>query len=143
VICLADMLATFASVLSVPLPKGNAEDSFDVSRAFTEEKTGTPVRDQVILQSASAVYDLRMGDWKFIERADAPEFESARNKKKTAAAEKKKKAAGRQHDELYNLKDDPAETRNVIGDNAQVAEKMKKMLSEARERGFTRPAAGG
>src|SRR5262249_3883983 len=89
VICLTDMMATFAGLLKVPLPKGNAEDSFDVLRAFTEEKTGAPVRDHVILQSASPVYDLRQGDWKFIERANAPEFASVRNKKKTEAAEKK------------------------------------------------------
>ena len=90
VICLTDMLATFASLLNAPLPKGNAEDSFDVLRAFTESKPGAPVRDHVILQSADATYDLRMGDWKLVERADAPEFTSVRNKRKTAAAEKKK-----------------------------------------------------
>src|SRR5207248_3955318 len=123
VICLADMVATFASVLNTPLPKGNAEDSFDVLRAFTEARPGAPVRDHVILQSASAVYDLRMGDWKFIERADAPDFESVRNKKKTVAAEKKKKAAARQHDELYNLKDDPAETKDVMAANSELAAK--------------------
>jgi arylsulfatase A-like enzyme len=142
VICLADMVATFASLLNAPLPKGNAEDSFDVLRAFTEAKPGAPVRDHVILQSASAVYDVRMGDWKLIERADAPDFTSVRNKRKTEAAEKKKKAAARQHDELYNLKADPAETKDVLTANAELAAKMKKLLSEARERGYTRPGVG-
>jgi arylsulfatase A-like enzyme len=136
------MVATFASLLNAPLPKGNAEDSFDVLRAFTEAKPGAPVRDHVILQSASAVYDVRMGDWKLIERADAPDFTSVRNKRKTEAAEKKKKAAARQHDELYNLKADPAETKDVLTANAELAAKMKKLLSEARERGYTRPGVG-
>ncbi|MSU59404.1 MAG: arylsulfatase [Pedosphaera sp.] len=142
VICHTDLVATFASLLNAPLPKGNAEDSFDVSRAFTEAKTGAPVRDHVILQSAGAIYDLRMGDWKLVERANAPDFESVRNKKKTEAAEKKKKNAGVQHDELYNLKQDPAETKNVLAANAELAAKMKKFLREARGRGFTRPDAG-
>jgi arylsulfatase A len=142
VICLTDMVATFANLLNVPLPKGNAEDSFDVMRAFTEAKPGTPVRDHVILQSASAIYDLRQGDWKFIERANAPEFTSVRNKKKTDAAEKKKKKAGQQKDELYNLKSDPAEAKNVITDNTELAAKLKKLLVEARDRGYTRADAG-
>lgn len=141
VICLTDMLATFAGLLHVPLSPGNAEDSFNVLRAFTEEKPGAPVREHVILQSAGAVYDLRRGDWKFIERANAPEFTSIRNKKKTEAAEKKKKKAGQLQDELYNLKLDPAETKNVIADNAEVAGKLKRLLVEAREHGFTRPGA--
>jgi arylsulfatase A len=142
VICLADMVATFASLLNAPLPRGNAEDSFDALRAFTEAKTGTPVRDHVILQSAGATYDLRMGDWKLVERADAPDFASVRNKRKTEAAEKKKKNAGKQHDELYNLKTDPAETKNVLADNTELAAKMKKLLSQARDQGFTRRGGG-
>jgi arylsulfatase A-like enzyme len=143
VICLTDMLATFAGLLNTPLPAGNAEDSFDVLRAFTEAKPGAPVRDHVILQSADATYDIRMGDWKFIERAGAPEFTSVRNKKKAAAAaEKKKKAAALRSDELYNLKDDPAETKDVRATNAELAAKMKKALNEARDRGFTRPGGG-
>jgi arylsulfatase A-like enzyme len=142
VICLTDMLATFASLLGVPLPPGNAEDSFDVLRAFTETAPGAPVRDHVILQAASATYDLRQGDWKLIERAGAPEFTSVRTKKKTAAAAKKKNAAAGRPDELFNLRADPFETNDVRAANAELAAKLKRFLVEARDRGFTRPGAG-
>jgi len=141
VVCLTDMLATLASLFNAPLPKGNAEDSFDVLRAFTEPKPGAPVRDHVILQSAAATYDLRMGDWKFIERANAPDFESVRNKRKTEAAEKKKKRAASQKDELFNLQEDPAEERDVISAQADRAAAMKKFLGESRDRGYTRIGA--
>ena len=141
VICLTDMLATFASVLKVPLPKGNAEDSFDVLRTFTETKTGAPVRDHVILQAANATYDVRMGDWKFVERANAPKFSPDRNKR-TAEAAEKKKTAGPKRDELFNLKQDPSETQNLWTANKDRAVKMKKFLDESRARGFTRPGAG-
>ena len=142
VICLTDVLATLASIFNAPLPKGNAEDSFDVLRAFTEPKPGAPVRDHVILQSADATYDFRMGDWKLVERANAPSFESVRNKRKTEAAEKKKKKAASRKDELYNLKEDPAETKDVIAANTDRAAAMKKLLVESRDRGYTRPGAG-
>lgn len=141
VICLTDLVATFASLLNAPLPKGNAEDSFDVLRAFTETRPGAPVRDHVILQSADAIYTIRMGDWKFVERANAPEFESIRNKKKTEQAAKKKQKAGPQRDELFNLRQDPAETTDVLAANAELAAKMKKLLTQARDQGFTRPNA--
>jgi arylsulfatase A len=141
VICLSDVLATLASVLHAPLPKGNAEDSFDVLRAFTEAKPGAPVRDHVILQSAGATYDIRMGDWKLVERADAPQFDSVRNKRKTEQAARRRNAASAQ-DELFNLKDDPAETKNVLAANAELAARLKKALIEARGRGYTRPGAG-
>lgn len=141
VICLTDVLATLASILHTPLPKGNAEDSFDVTRAFTEEKPGSPVRDHVILQSAGAVYDIRMGDWKLVERTGAPEFETARNKRKTAQAERQRKAAPKK-DELFNLQDDPAEATSVAAQNKARVRTMEKMLTEGRDRGFTRPGAG-
>ena len=141
VICHVDMVATLASFLDIKLPSGNAEDSFDVSRAFTEKTTGAPVRDHVILQSADATYTIRTGDWKFVERTNAPEFTSVRNKKKTDQAAKKKARTAKLGDELYNLKDDPAETKNVRADNIELADKMKKLLAEARDRGFTRPSA--
>jgi arylsulfatase A len=141
VICLTDVLATLAGIFHAPLPKGNAEDSFDVMRALTEEKPGPPVRDHVILQSAGAVYDIRMGDWKLVERANRPDFETVRNKRKTAQAARQRQV-GPKKDELFNLRKDPAEETNVAAHNVERAEKMKKMLVEARDRGFTRPEGG-
>jgi arylsulfatase A-like enzyme len=141
VICLTDVLATLASILHVSLPEGAAEDSFDVLRAFTEERPGAPVRDQVILQSASAIYGIRMGDWKLVERANAPTFDSGRNKRKAEQAARKKRLAPKKN-ELFNLRDDPSEATNVIAEHADIATKMANMLVEARDRGFTRPGAG-
>jgi arylsulfatase A-like enzyme len=143
VICLNDLVATCASLFGATLPKGQAEDSFDVLRAFTEAKPGPPVRDHVILQAANATYAIRMGDWKLVERAGAPTFESVRNKRKAAATEKKRKTAAARPDELYNLRNDPGETRDVAAEHPEVVAKLKKLLNEARERGFTRPGAGG
>jgi hypothetical protein len=82
-----------------------------------------------------------MGDWKLIERAGAPEFESVRNRRKTQQAARRRHAAPSQ-DELYNLKADPAETRNVIAANLELAARMKRVLIESRDRGYTRPGAG-
>ena len=81
-------------------------------------------------------------DWKFIERKNAPEFESARNKRKTEQAAKKKKSAALRNDELYNLKQDPSESKDVLAANAEEAARMKKTLTESRDRSFTRPGAG-
>ncbi|HUR59369.1 MAG TPA: sulfatase-like hydrolase/transferase, partial [Opitutaceae bacterium] len=137
VVGIPDTLATLAGILKVPLTAGNAEDSFDVLRAWTEAKPGAPVRESMLLQAADATYAIRMGDWKLIERADAPKFEH-RNAKKAAQAAKKAKAAHARRDELYNLKDDPAETKDVAAANPDVVTRMKQVLVGARERSFTR-----
>src|SRR5262249_53771370 len=91
VICLTDVLATFAGILGVPLPAGQAEDSIDAGRALVESVPGAPVRDHVILQDAHATYAIRAGDWKLVER-EAPPTLVARNAnaQKKIAAEREK-----------------------------------------------------
>ena len=139
VICHTDVLATLANVLNVPLAKGQAEDSFDALRAFTEAQPGPPVRDHVILQSADATYAIRAGDWKLIERVDAPTFEH-RNRNSANRAAQRQRAAP-QANELFDLKSDPAEAKSVIGGNDALAATLKKLLAESRDRGYTRPGA--
>lgn len=139
VICLSDVLASLASILHAPLPQGNAEDSFDVSRAFTEAAPSVPVRDHVVLQSASAVYAIRMGDWKLVERASASP-EDAAGTPATTSSPRQRKARPRT-DELYNLKDDPAESVDVAAAHPELVASMKQALVAARDRGYTRPGA--
>lgn len=138
-LCLTDVLASLASILKVPLPKGNAEDSFDASRAFTEKITGKPVRESVILQAADATYAIRLADWKLIERKDGPKIEY-RNRNAAKKAENKKKNAPKE-DELFNLKDDVAEAKDMHAGNEELIAKMRKLLAEGRNRTSTRPGA--
>jgi arylsulfatase A-like enzyme len=126
-ICLTDVLATLASILRVPLPPGSAEDSFDVSRALFEE-AGEPIRDHVVLQAANGTFALRAGDWKLVERGD---FDGPR--RQTGHTGK---------DELFHLPVDPAETRDVLAENRELAARMKQILSEARGGSHTRSGAG-
>ncbi|MBM3854413.1 MAG: arylsulfatase [Verrucomicrobia bacterium] len=139
VVGLTDVLATLAGILQVPLAPGNAEDSLDVLRAFTESSPGTPVRDHVILQSADGTYTYRAGDWKLIERVGAPTI-APRNAKKAAQAAKKAKS-GPQRDELYNLREDPSETNDVAAAHPEIVVRLKAALTAARDRGHTRPDA--
>jgi arylsulfatase A-like enzyme len=139
VVCLSDMLATFAALLGAPLPKGSAEDSFNVLSCFTER--GSKPREPLVLQSAGAVYDIRIGDWKLVERADTPEFESVRNPRKAQRQANQRQASAQKPDELYNLREDPTEGHDVATSNTQRVAEMKAALRAARERGFTRQGA--
>jgi hypothetical protein len=82
-----------------------------------------------------------MGNWKLVERADAPKFEIVGDNRKAAQTARRREAAPKK-DELFNLHDDPAEETNVADKNAERVLAMKKRLVEARDRGFTRPGAG-
>ncbi len=136
VICLTDVLATLAGVLDVKLTPGNAEDSFDVRRAFFETQSDKPVRESVILQDAHAAYAVRVGDWKLIERVDPPKIEH-RNKRKAQQAAREH--ARFKHDELYDLTSDPAEANDVSANHPEVVAKLRKVLADGRNAPATRP----
>ena len=101
------------------------------------------MRDHVVLQAGDATYAIRKGDWKFIERTDAPtlEFKNQKQADKAAELAKKKAKKATQQDELFNLKDDSVEATNVLAAQADRAAQMKKQLTDARDQGFTRPGA--
>ena len=132
IVSMTDIAATLAGILKTKIPTGNAEDSVDVSNSWFGN--GKPARDYIILQDASANYAIRQGDWKLIERENAPTI-PARNKK-VAAAQAKKGTAG--HDELYNLAEDPGETKDVAAKHPNIANRLRKQLAKTREQGFSR-----
>ena len=148
VVCHADMLATLAGILKVPLPEGAGEDSFDAGPAFFDSEVSGRVRDHVIVHSANAEYAIRVGNWKLVERENAPQVEP-RRRARPAGAPVRERPAGQKggqarrkavpaHDELFDLAADPAEAKDVHADHPEVVAKLRKALAEARDRGRTR-----
>jgi arylsulfatase A len=112
VICLNDLFATCADILGADLPANAAEDSVSILPAFLG-KADSPVREATINQ-APAGLAIRQGPWKYI---------SLRNGNR----------------ELYNLKEDISETRDVAEANAEVAVRLEKLMQSYFDRGRSTP----
>ncbi len=129
-----DVFATLAAIVGETRldPTTTAPDSYNLLSAFTGARAATPLRPDLILQSASGLYAIRSGPWKWIEGIAA-----------TAPGKKKKATEGPKGDQyrpqLFNLADDPAETRNVSADHPEVVQRLSARLREQRERGHSRP----
>ncbi|MBD0780039.1 arylsulfatase [Maribacter sp. ANRC-HE7] len=103
IFALNDILATISSVIGFDLPKDAAIDSYDqFPNLMGEEKI---IRESVVVQSAKNRMGFRKGNWKYVE-PDNDELEG----------------------QLYNLLEDESESRNLIRENADVAEEMRKEL---------------
>ncbi len=129
-----DIFATLAAIVGETRldPTTTAPDSYNVLPAFTGARAVTPLRPDLILQSASGVYAIRSGPWKWIEGVPlAPP-----GKKAPAATGPK---AEQFRSRLVNLTDDPAETRNVAAEHPEVVQRLSTRLREQRERGHSRP----
>lgn len=135
-ISLVDTLASVAAVTGYALPKAGeaAEDSFDVSRAWLGVKYDGTLRPDVIVHSADGNFAIRKGPWKWIEGVPADDVKPAA--KKAHADEFKR--------QLYHLKNDIAETKEVSAQNEGVVKELEGLLNRYRDGGYSRelPPAG-
>ena len=130
-----DIFATLAAVVGETRldPATTAPDSYNVLEAFTGQRAraATPLRPDMILQSASGVYAIRSGPWKWVEGIAA-----------TAPGKKKKAADGPKGEQykpqLFHLADDPGETRDVAAQHPEVVQRLSALLREQRERAHSR-----
>lgn len=114
-----DFLASFAAFTNQQLGDGAAPDSFNVMPALLgKSRTG---RTELIEQAS--VLSLRIGPWKYIEPGKGPKIQRNTNTE-----------TGNDPDgQLYNLTDDPGETRNLISKYPDRAKEMAVRLQQIRE----------
>ena len=120
-----DFVASFASLVGVELEEGAAPDSFDVMDALlgrTDEG-----REWIVQHAGFTV--LREGDWKFI-----PGKRRTRDGLGPWGRVKIEEPG-----QLYNLGEDPGETRDLASKHPRVVEVMRAKLKSIIEADRTRP----
>jgi arylsulfatase A len=128
-ISLADMLATTAAIVGeeLPAPGIGAEDSHNLLPAFLGTDA-PPARTHLIVHSADGVFAIRQGPWKWIEGLPVDEI--------TAAVRKSRSDEHRP--QLYNVTEDPAETRDLSAARPEIARELSALLSRYRDGGYSR-----
>lgn len=124
-----DFYASLAELLGVELSETEARDSLNMLPAFLgQSKKG---RDYIIEESV-ATLSLRMGNWKYI--ASSSEFDQNRNQ--WVKTDKNIQGGFSSQEQLYNLKNDKGELRNIAAEYPSIIMTMRKKLNEFRDRGF-------
>jgi len=114
-ICLNDIMATCAEIVGETLPDGAGEDSVSILPHLLGTAKG-PVREATVHQSMAGDLAIRQGPWKLIF------FKSGKR-------------------ELYNLKDDLGEARDVLAANPDVVERLTKLMQQYIDTGRSTPGA--
>jgi len=131
-ICLTDFLATFAAMTGAKLPSNAGEDSYNILPALLGDDYKKPIREATIHHSSHAIYAIRQGDWKLIVGTDGsggwvfPTDERNGNVMETLG-------------QLYNLKEDPSEKKNLWDDNPDKVKELKALLKKYIQQGYSRP----
>lgn len=129
-ISLADILATTAAIVGEKLPAAAtaAEDSFNALPAFLGTKDAPPTRDHMFVHSSDGVFAIRKGPWKCIEGVPVSDIKAGVRK---AHADQFKP-------QLYNVKDDPAETTDVSAQHPEVVKELSALVNRYRDGGYSR-----
>jgi arylsulfatase A-like enzyme len=110
-ICQVDMLASFAALAGAKAPLGAGQDSMNLLTAMLGE---TPRGRGHLVEHSMNLTALRRGYWKYIPRL-------------------------RGSSELYDLDEDIGETRSVVRQHPDVAEKSSSLLNKIRGQGKDEP----
>ncbi len=134
-LCLTDLFATFAAAAGAGAPAGGGEDSFDFLPVLLGEAKGHAVRPFVLHQTWTNQLAIRAGDWKYLDHRGSGGNRYDRPPLERFAIDDGSGDAGAQ---LYNLRADPGETRNLIREHPAVAAALKAQLDATVESGRSR-----
>jgi arylsulfatase A-like enzyme len=120
-----DLPATLAALAGVQLSERDAPDSHDSLRTLLG--ASTTGRDHVVEHAGTLA--LVRGDWKYIQPAKGQAID------RNTGIE----LGNDPSPQLYNLKTDPGERRNVAAEHANVVKELSALLQKIRNEGRSRP----
>jgi arylsulfatase A-like enzyme len=116
-----DLMASFAALTGTALPAGACPDSFNhLNILLGKSITG---REWLVEQASSSRLSLIKGDWKYIEPGQGPKIQVNTNTE----------TGNDPLPQLYNLKTDIGERKNVAPDNQAIVKELTELLQKIRD----------
>jgi arylsulfatase A len=121
-ICLTDFFATFAMLTKYPLKDNEGEDSFSLLPLLLDNHAEKFSREATVHHSINGNFTIRKGDWKLLLSADSGGWSYPKPGKDD------KVIATLPPNQLYNMKTDPSETKNLCDQYPEIVTELKTLL---------------
>jgi arylsulfatase A-like enzyme len=123
-ICQVDLMATCAEILNTPLPENAGKDGYSLVPLLTETHKRKYKRKETIHHSSEGFFAMRQGRWKLILAGHSggglvPRIQETVNEVQVDR-------------QLYDLKKDPKESRNLILERPKIAQRLAVRFDEVR-----------
>ncbi len=135
VVCLTDIMATVAAIVGFPLPENAAEDSYDISDALLGESAESPLREATVHHGSQGWFGIRQGDWVLIDHPTGDSNRAGPNREPEWFRRERLVVSHDQGVELFNLRDDPAQTINLAARAPERVRSMKRLLERYKSDG--------
>ena len=133
-ICHVDLMATCAVMVGGKLPTDGGEDSWNILPALLGQKLSKPIREATVLHSANGNLAIRQGDWVLID-ARSGDGNHEPDWFKQERGYQTNQFAG----ELYNLRDDLTQSKNLYGEKPEMVQHLKTLLEKYKAEGRSAP----
>lgn len=117
-LCLTDLMATFAGLTGCPLEPQDAPDSVNAFSLF-QSPDALSKRDVQIIGDSKGGLAVRKGEWKYVTAIRAVDFQRDRTRKEY----------------LFNLADDPGEQNNLLPSNPEKVAELDALLMKTMQQG--------
>ena len=120
-------MATCGALAGADLPNNAGEDSFNMLPVLLGEQGDQPVRTHLLTQTQTLALSIREGDWKFLDHQGSGGNNYNRPDLLPYVVEELAPDAPGQ---LYDLKNDPGETKNLYHQHPKIVKRMKAKLDQ-------------
>ena len=136
-ISLTDLMATCSAIVDYELPPQAAEDSFNLLPVLVGEQCESdPIRPYTLSQTISLALAIRKGNWKYLDHKGS----GGNNYDRESLIQWKiPELAPQAPGQLYDLENDPGETRNLYFERPEKVGELKALLDVAKNSGRSRP----
>ncbi|WP_455674083.1 sulfatase family protein [Phocaeicola sp.] len=130
-ICLTDFFATFAALTNTELQGYEGEDSYNLLPLLYNPDFKETIREATVHHSIYGEFSIRKGDWKLLISPSSGGWSAP-----TPDAAIKQNLPALQ---LYNLQDDPGETKNICMENRSIVHELLILLRKYIQDGRSTP----
>ena len=135
VLCLTDIMATVAAIVDFPLPQDAAEDSYDMTAALFGRASDSPIREATVHHGSRGWFGIRQADWVLIDYPTGDSNVAGPNREPEWFRRERTVVEHDQEVELFNLRDDPAQTDNLAASNPERVRSMQRLLERYKHDG--------
>ena len=134
-ICLNDFYATFAALNGYKLKDNEAEDSYNILPLIQNPCYPQIIREATVHHSIRGQFAIRKGDWKLLCSPSSGGWSFPK------PGVDKDVIANLPPIQLFNMKDDPIESKNVYREHPEIVKELKQLLQKYIREGRSTPGS--
>ncbi len=136
---LTDVMATCAEIVGAQLPNDAAEDSFNMLPVLLGTAGEKPVREFMLQQTISLALSIRRGNWKYLDHKGSGGNNYDKPGDWGMSPYKIEDTDPDAPGQLYDLDNDPGETKNIYSQHPEIVKELKEQLESFKRDGRSAP----